>query len=165
MSDKIAFEVAYTEAIVRDAVRTYVWQRVIVHQKGLWIAELVVAALLAWLLLIGEQGWAVIAVGIAVLAAPCLIVMVWWAHHQNTVGKFRRMPTPTAQFSISGEGLEVKSHLGAAQMPWSSISEIWERPTYWMMFTGPNQFLTLPIESTPEMARSVIRTKVRRTIV
>ena len=124
MSDKIAFEVAYTEAIVRDAVRTYVWQRVIVHQKGLWIAELVVAALLAWLLLIGEQGWAVIAVGIAVLAAPCLIVMVWWAHHQNTVGKFRRMPTPTAQFSISGEGLEVKSHLGAAQMPWSSISEI-----------------------------------------
>lgn len=43
---------------------------------------------------------------------------------------------------------------------WSRRSEIWERPTDDDVYRSKPVF-TLPIESTPEMARSVIRTKVR----
>lgn len=155
-----AVEVTYTDEIVRDAVRTFVWRRGIVGQKGLWAAEVVLIALLIWLPLRGEQGWLFGVVSVIAILPPCLTIAMWVAHHRNTVGKFRRMTSRRADFMFLDEGLEVASELGSARIPWSGVTEIWERPAYWMIFTAPNQFMTLPLRTLSADDRDFLRSKV-----
>lgn len=156
MAQSRAATVTYSEDIVRDAVRTFVWRRGIASQKGLWAAEAVMIALLIWLLWSGERGWLVGAFGVVIVLPPGLIIAMWVAHHRNTVGKFRSMPTRRADFVFLNEGFEVASELGASKIPWSTITEIWERPDYGMLFTAPNQFVTLPIQTIPEADRDFL---------
>ncbi|MFV0475885.1 MAG: hypothetical protein ACK5MQ_17035 [Pikeienuella sp.] len=47
--------VVYTENIVRDAVRTFVWRRGVIGRKSLWLAEAAMLAFFIWLLWKGEQ--------------------------------------------------------------------------------------------------------------
>ncbi|MBB3611104.1 YcxB family protein [Rhizobium sp. BK602] len=155
-----AVEVTYTDAIVRDAVRTFVWRRGVAGQKGLWAAEAVLIALLIWLPLRGEQGWLLGVVSVIALLPPCLIIAMWVAHHRNTVGKFRRMPSRRADFTFLDDGLVVASELGSTKIPWAGVTEIWERPAYWMIFTAPNQFMTLPVETVSADDRDFLRSKV-----
>ena len=158
--DTRTFEVLYTEAIVRDAVRTFVRRRGMFGQKGLWAAEVSALCVLAWLVWRGDDMWLTFIVSVVAALPPCLIVLMWIAHHRNTVGKFHRMRNNFAKFAIGDEIIAVSSDLGAAQIPWSTISEIWERPDYWMLFTAPNQFMTLPIETVPLADRDYLRSKV-----
>ncbi|MBY5444564.1 YcxB family protein [Rhizobium leguminosarum] len=107
-------------------------------QKGLWAAEALSVAFFIWLLWRGEPGWLS-----SPLSAffPLLDYRDVAAHHRNTVGKFRRMLSRSADFTFLDEGLEVVSDLGSAKIPWSAITEIWERSSYWMIFTAPSQFM------------------------
>lgn len=137
--------VIYTEAMVKDAVRVFVWRRVVVAEKALWAVAAILLAVLVWQLWRGERGWLVGVLGAAVLLPPLLYALVWRAHHRNTVARFRAMPVPEAVLVFADDALGIESGLGTAQIPWSGIGEFWERPGYWMLFTGAAQFFTLPV--------------------
>lgn len=156
--------VTYTEEIVRDAVRTFVWRRVIANQKRLWVAEIAMVALFLWQLWSGDAGWLTGVFGGLVLLYPAMILVAWIAHYRNTVGKFRRMQTRQATFVFYDEGFDVASDLGSAKIPWSTVIEIWERPTHWMIFTAINQFMTLPIQTEKVDVLDFLKTKVRSTM-
>jgi hypothetical protein len=70
------------------------------------------------------------------------------------------MSNPVAEVAIRSDGLMLVSDLGSSQLPWSSLTEIWERESYWMVFLGSNQFFTLPLESFPHAARELVKAKV-----
>jgi len=161
MNDYTTYDVSYTEAIARDAVRTYVWRRGFAGLKGLWAIEILMLALLIWLVFSKGGAWQICIVGFATVLPPCLIMLIWIAHHRNTVGKFHDMADKRARFTLRDEDIDISSGLGGAQIPWSRISEIWERPAYWMIFTGKSQFFTLPIDTISAADRDFIRTKVR----
>lgn len=154
------YKVTYTDTIVLCAVETFVWRRGIGGQKGLWAVEFVLAALLIWFVARGDRGWAVGLLGATLLAPPSVIAAIWIAHHRNTVGKFRSMHSPVADLTIGADGLSVASELGSAQIPWSRLTEIWERPTYWMLFMDRSQFFTLPIETISMEDRNFVISKV-----
>ncbi|MBB6014497.1 hypothetical protein HNR59_003892 [Aquamicrobium lusatiense] len=160
MADGRRTSVTYTREMLESAVKAFVWRRGIAEQKGLWSVEAVMIAALAWLLWSGERGWPIGVIGVVVLLPPCLIVGMWVAHYRNTVGKFRRMPSRQADFVFRDDGFEVISELGEARLPWSTITEIWERPDCWMLFTGPNQFMTLPIGTVMETDREFLRSRL-----
>ncbi len=157
-----AYRVTYTEAMVRDAVRSFVWQRFVREQKGLWLAAAGLLVLLAILLWRGDRSWVVGVLAVVVLLPVLLLVAGWAAHSRNTVGRFRRMPTPSAEVAFREEGLSFASELGSAQLPWSVITDIWERPGYWMIFTAPNQFSTLPTATIAAVDLEALRSRVRR---
>lgn len=159
MTDSRNTTVTYTKDIVGDAVKTFVWRRGIVGQKRLWIAEAVMIALFLWLFMQGERGWLIGVIGMGVLLPPLVILLLWLAHHRNTVGKFHRMATHRADFTFLDDGFAVASELGAATIPWSAVTEIWERPGYWMIFTAPNQFMTLPLATVSAADRDYLRAK------
>ncbi len=150
------FKVTYTEEMLRDAVRTFVWKRIFTSQKAVWAIEV---ALLPWLFWYGDRGWLTGAVGIVILLLPLMVASIWIAHHRNTIGTYRRMPTPQAEFTFYDKEFEVMSALGSAKIPWSTITEIWERPSYWMIFTAPNQFMTLPVQTLSATDRDFLRSK------
>ena len=157
-----SIEVTYTEDIVRDAVRTFVWRRGIAGLKFLWALEAVMISLLVWPVWNGDRGWVSALVFIVVLLPPALIAAMWIAHHRNTVGKYRRMRTPRAELTFRDEGLDVVSDLGSAMIPWSTVTEIWERPAYWMIFIGTNQFFTLPLATLSPADKDFLRSKAPR---
>ncbi|WP_454688685.1 YcxB family protein [Achromobacter aloeverae] len=155
-----SYTVTYTERMVRDAVRTYVWRRGILGRKLLWILEIALLVLLAHGLATRPADWSLGVLACAVLLPPIFIATLWRAHHRNTVGKFHRLALPTAQIDFQDDGLGLRSDLGAACLQWPAITEIWERPGYWMIFTGPAQFMTLPTASIPDSALEFLRAKV-----
>jgi hypothetical protein len=154
------YVMTYTHNMVHSAVKTFVWRRGILGQKKLWLAEFALAVLFLWFFARGDRGWAVGLLGATLLAPPILISVVWLAHYRNTVGKFRSMQSPIANLTIGADGLAVASALGSVQIPWSILTEIWERPTYWMFFTAPSQFFTIPIETISTADRDFVRSKV-----
>jgi hypothetical protein len=157
-----AHRVVYTAAMVRDAVRTFVWRRGVVGQAGPWAATAAMLALLAWLLWRGDRTWLVGVVGAAACLAPLALALIWSAHHRNTVGRFRRMGAPVATVAFRPDGLAVASDLGAGVVAWAAITEIWERPGYWMLFTGRAQFMTLPLAGIPAADLARLRAEVGR---
>ncbi|WP_442909832.1 YcxB family protein [Hyphomicrobium sp.] len=42
----------------------------------------------------------------------------------------------------------------------SSVTEVWERPDYWMIFTAPSQFMTLPVQDLTPADRTFLRSKM-----
>lgn len=155
-----SFRGRYTAEMVRDAVQTYVCRRLVIEQKGMWVATLAMTALLAWMLWNGQRDWSTGVVG-AVVALPFLFLIAGWrAHSVNTVGRFARMKDPVAEIAYDEETLSFASDLGRAQVPWSSLTEVWQRPGYWMIFSAKNQFNILPDVGMPEGLRAKLRQQV-----
>ncbi|ODT82515.1 MAG: hypothetical protein ABS76_07820 [Pelagibacterium sp. SCN 64-44] len=108
----------------------------------------------------GERGWTVGVIGVVILLPPCLIIAMWIAHYRNSVGKFLNMSTHRADFVLSDQKFGIISDLGEAKLPWATITEVWEKPEYWMLFTGPNQFMTLPMLTFSSADREFLRSKL-----
>jgi hypothetical protein len=154
--------IAFTEPMLRDAVRTFVWRRGVAAQKGLWCVFAAMLALLLWLVWRGDRSWLLGLVGSTVPLVPLCLAAVFLAHHRNTVGRFRRMREPVARVTFQPDGLALASELGSGHVAWGALTEIWERPGYWMLFTGPSQFMTLPLAGIPAAELERLRAEVGR---
>lgn len=158
------FEVLYTETTIRDAVRTYVFQRFVADQKRLWLLSglmVVMAVYFAWK---GQPAWVIAIAGSAALMAPVLAALGWWVHLSNTLEGLRRMTVPRASIGFRDDALELASDKGKGELPWSALTEIWERPDYWMIFTARNAFNVIPKANVPEEAMAWFRNR-NRTIL
>ncbi|MEH6413952.1 YcxB family protein [Pseudomonas sp. CGJS7] len=153
--------VVYTEAMAKDAVRAFAWKRAVVAEKGLWAVEALLLALVVFQVWQGERAWWIGALGMVVLLPPLLFGTVWFVHHRNTVGRFRKMAKPEALIAFEQDGLAIESDLGSGRIPWSSLTEVWERPGYWMLFTAPAQFFTLPVADLSEPDLTLLRERLR----
>ena len=159
-----AFEVLYTESVLRDAVRTYVFQRFVVEQKRLWLLSglmLVMAGYFAWK---GQAAWVIAVAGSAALMAPALTGLGWWVHLSNTLGAFKQMTGPRASIGFRDDAIELASDAGKGELPWSVLTEVWERPGYWMFFTGKNRFNVLPMANVPEDSQAFFRKRNRKIL-
>lgn len=155
-----SFRLTYTEPMVRDAVWTYVRRRLIGETRASWVVAALLAILLAGMVVNGDRSWLVGALAAAV-AAPFLLVAVGWrAHFANTVGRFRSMREPVAEVRMSEDGLSFASELGTSDLKWPGFTEAWERPGYWMLFTGRNQFNVLPTGTIPPERLAWLRGKI-----
>ena len=135
----------YSESMVRRAVCVFMWRRLRASLAMYGLLLIGVAA--SW-------GMGSFVRGVGVAALFCLLlffVRIWCAHWQNTVGKFRALDPPQADFTFREADLSVVSSLGSSTMPWASFAEVWEQPGFWMLFIASNAFITLPLDGmTPE---------------
>lgn len=138
------YRIVYDEAVLRAAVRAYVRRRFFAEQRGLWAAEAVVLASFVGLLVAGDRSWVTGVLGTVAALPPLLVLGGWLAHLRHGLGRLRRMPDRAAEVAFRDDGLGFRSGLGSAHLPWSGITEVWERPGFRMIFTAPNQFSTLP---------------------
>lgn len=148
MGSNRTYTVTYTLEMVQDAVRTYVWRKGVLGQKPFWLMALLLIGLTGWMAWRGERGL-LLSVAIAAACMPLILTaMAWLAQYRGTVGRFRRMQKPEAQISFQEDGLAVASGLGggvgAGVLKWAEITEVWERPGYLMVFSGPARFSIIP---------------------
>lgn len=154
--------VIYTEPMLRQAVRTFVW-RSAMRRWWLWLAAILITVIG---LITGWHKGPSWADGVAItglILVPLFFSLVWWSHFAHTVGKFRAMTSPVGEFTFRDRDVTIASSLGSATLPWSSFVDVWEMPRFWMIFPARNQFVTLPIETLSEELRDFVRSRLPQT--
>ena len=153
----------YSEPLLREAVRSFYFRAVI---RGFGPFFFVMCALLAvclaYLLWSGDRGWAVGAFAAALLFIGIFFLVLFLAHHRNTIGRFRQMRSPEATLSYDDERFTLTSELGSATMPWSSITEVWRFPRFWLLLFSRSQFVTLPLDALDESTQDFITHKTQK---
>ena len=153
--------VTFSEPLLRQVVRSFFWRRLSEYLDwSVFAALAVVCGALAWSLLQGERSWFVGVLGSVLAVCPFLIVAAYVVHYRHTVARFRQKKNQTVTFQFSDTDFTVTSELGSATVPWTSVTEIWEFPRFWLLFIVKPQFVTLPIEGASEELLSFIRSKV-----
>ena len=151
------YELRYNSALVGSAVRTWVRERLLGKQPGLWVAEACLLASAVFLFAIGSLQIASLFFAVSML--PVLLVAVGWgAHHIYKMRQLRAMGETIASLSVSEEALHFSSGAGKAKMPFASILDILERPAFWLLVTGVNHFTILPTKGIPAPLLDSLRT-------
>ncbi|KGD86027.1 YcxB family protein [Rhizobium sp. YS-1r] len=156
------FPVRFDDEVVRDAVRAFVIQRTVREQKMKWGAAALMLVACLVLLLQGNFTLAILAVVVACFPA-LFSAIVWRAHSANAFGRYGRMKDRRADVSIDAEGFGIASDLGTGNLTWRNVTEIWERPRSFMLFSGSNAFNILPRETMPKEPQAYLSARsVRR---
>lgn len=159
--EQYTFTVRYDEAMVLAGVNLFL-RRTVRRQGGvLFLLLIAVGALvLVWSLLQGNRTWieGIIGISLAVLLLATIVLRRSW--RAQAVERLRRMGTPEATFTLTDDTISVVSGMGSSSTPWRLIVDVWETPSFWLLFQAPNQFFTLPTEGVPPEALAFIRQRV-----
>jgi uncharacterized protein YhaN len=146
------FTARFEDHVIREALMTFIVQRTIVEKKVIWMAAgLMLIACLA-LLIQGNFTMALMAFIVALF--PALFSLVaWQAHASSTSRRYKRMSGRSAEITVDPEGFGIDSSLGQGRLNWNNVTDIWERPKSFMLFSGTNAFNILPRETMPREAQ------------
>jgi hypothetical protein len=154
------FSVRFDDDVVRDAIRAFVIQRMIREQKMMWGAAALMVGVAVVFYLQNPVNLSLAGLALVVSCFPVVfLALVWRAHHVNTFGRYKRMGDRRAEITIDPEGFGVESDLGSGRLTWRNITEIWERPRSFMIFSGSAAFNTLPRETMPQEVQAYLSAK------
>jgi hypothetical protein len=98
------------------------------------------------------------------LSLLVLVALLYFAIYSTylhrSLAKFRRMNDPIAEITISDSDFHIKTSLGETRLQWRAFEAIWRFPEAWLLFTGKNNFFTLPIDSINIADRELICAKI-----
>ena len=156
------FTVRYDEAMVLAGVDLFL-RRSIWRQTGLlFVAILGVSSLvLVHAVMTGDRSWVIGLIGACLLFILVSFLVLRRSWRSQAVERLRRMGEPVATFTLTEEAISVASGVGSSSTPWRFIVDLWETPSFWMLFQAPNQFFTLPTSGAPDEALDFVREQVR----
>jgi hypothetical protein len=109
------------------------------------------AACLVFLVYNGDPSWIVGVVATGFVMGIAVPVAVYVVHYRNAMRKFQALGDPEATFTASESSFSVSSGARSSTLPWSSVTEVWQFPSFWLVLFSKAQFFTLPIaDITPE---------------
>lgn len=150
----------YSEALLRQAVFAF-WRRSV--GVGFIVALLVGALGLIVLIAQGVASWlagalaAVLVLGIGFTAA------VYVVHYRKSLRKFRQMDKPRATFRADESSFTMSSDIGTTTLQWSSVKELWQFPSVWLLLYSKAQFSTLPLACLSPETQAYIVQRVRES--
>ena len=156
------YQLTYTLAMVKDAIKTFVWRRGVLQQKGMFLASLVMTV--AWFVfdVKSKSAWVDIVYVVGIGMPWVMLLMLWGAHYPNIVNRFKRMREPVSTFRLDEQGLHFASDMGSASMVWHTLVDVWECPDYWLLFWGPATFNILPIAGIAPADLAYLKERVHR---
>lgn len=143
----------YSEALVLGAVRAF-WFRVTGWR--FFIPMAILFGLLVYSLRAGDRSWSVGVTGTVFALGVIFAVALYVVHFRASLGRLRRMRSPEAVFEPSDQSFRATSDLGATDVAWNAISEVWRFPDFWLLFLSRAQFITLPLADLDSEARELI---------
>jgi YcxB-like protein len=96
---------------------------------------------LVFLISNGDRSWVVGFLGTVGGMVVFFLVLLYVIHYRNAMHKFRAMGDPEATLVASEESFSVSSGIGSSTVRWASITEIWQFPTFWLLFFSKAQFI------------------------
>jgi YcxB-like protein len=148
----------YTEHLVAQAVRAF-WRKSV--GAGLFVAVALMIAFLAWRLVHGDRSWIVGFTAAVIVLGIAMPIAVYVVHYRNSMGKFREMTQPIAEFVADEGTFTLISDRGTASFKWDSVKEVWKFESVWLLLFSKAQFFTLPLEDVPDPMQAFILERVR----
>ncbi|MGE7371116.1 YcxB family protein [Neorhizobium sp. NPDC001467] len=155
------FTLAYDDGVVRDSARAFIRRRAFAEQRMMWVIAALMAAFSVYLL--GTGGNDVFAAVLLLLAvAPFICVFTFQRMLiTRTLKRHRR----TAEVTVDADGIAVVSEIGEGQMLWRDVTEIWELPNAFMIFTDTTVFDTFPKAGMPDMVQAYLKARAAQMVV
>lgn len=155
------FTLAYDDGVVKDAVRTFIMRRAFIEQRMMWVMAALIAAFSVYLF--GTGGNDIFAVVLLLLAiAPFICV---FAFQRMLITRTLKRHRRTAEVTLDTDGIAVVSEIGEGQMLWRDVTEIWELPNAFMIFTDTTVFDTFPKDGMPDMVQAYLRAWAAQMVV
>ena len=148
----------YTEQLVRAAVKAF-WFRS--TGWSYFAALAVVIGALVYLLGTGSRSWMVGALGMLVALGAAMAVVLYIVHYRAALLRLRRMRAPEAVLYPGHECFKIVSDVGASELSWRVVREIWRFPDFWLLFISRAQFITLPIAALDSETQQFILDRVK----
>lgn len=155
------FTLAYDDGVVKDSVRTFIKRRAFIEQRMMWVMAALMAAFSVYLF--GAGGNDVFAAVLLLLAvAPFICIFIFQRMLiTRTLKRHRR----TADVTVDADGIAVVSDIGEGGMLWRDVTEIWELPGAFLIFTDTTVFDTFPKAGMPEMVQAHLKARAAQMVV
>ncbi|HEV3076856.1 MAG TPA: YcxB family protein [Thermoanaerobaculia bacterium] len=154
-----SYVLSYTWPLMKRATVAYCWR---VTGWRFVLAVGLAAAGAIGLALRGDRSWLV---GSLALAAsfgaliPVALLVQQWRQGRRMLRDSESAPITLvlspAKFALSS------SALGASELPWSRVKELWQYPGFWFLVLTPPRFVTLPDACLDPAGRALIEEAVR----
>jgi drug/metabolite transporter (DMT)-like permease len=153
MSHQVTFQ--FDEHLIRRAV---LW-RLRRHYGIIYVvALLIAAAYLIAAVISGDQSWLVGVVGTILALGTVFPIASYAVASRRAVRRIREMAVPEATFTASEQTYSISSGGGSSTLPWSTLTEVWQHPDFWMMFLSKSQYFVIPLAGfTPEVREFVLQ--------
>lgn len=130
------------------------------HGLRFFVVFALLAAVTVYSISHGERSWVIGVIGSLIDFVGMFFAIIDVAHFRNTVGRFRQMRVPEATLSCSEDQFTLPSELGSATLPWSSVTEVWRHPHFWLILFSRSQFSTLPLDFLNDQTRAFIHARL-----
>jgi YcxB-like protein len=118
-------------------------------------------ALLTWMVASGDRSWVVGLVAAVVVVGLLFPVLVYVVHFRNSMGKFREMRDPVAEFVADDDMFTLSSDRGITTLKWNTVTELWRYDSLWLLLFSKAQFVTVPLDGVPDQMRSFVVERIK----
>jgi uncharacterized membrane protein YecN with MAPEG domain len=148
----------YSEQVIKEAVRS-VWWRTI---GPLFPAvSLLLAAFVIYRAIHGDRSWFIGVLGATVIIGAAVMIASYFVQLSRSLARLRRMKTPEATLELGEERFRVVSDVGAFEIQWSLIKQLWRFERAWVLLFSGSEFMTLPIDGLSEQSKEFIKDRAK----
>jgi hypothetical protein len=148
----------YSEQFIKEAVRSYWWRTI----GPLFPAvSLLLAAIVIYRTINGDWSWFIGVLGAVVIIGAAVMIASYFVHLNRSLARLRRMTTPEATLELGEERFRVISDVGASEIQWSLIKQVWRFEHAWILLFSGNEFMTLPIDGVSKQSKEFITERAK----
>jgi YcxB-like protein len=138
----------FDEPLLRRAILCFWWRVIGIRFV---IAMVVMAVGLVVLVSGGDRSWFVGVLATVLALGVAFVVAIYVVHYRHSLRVFRKMGDPEATLTLTESSLSMSSGAGSSTIPWSTVTELWQFPDFWLLFFSKSQFVTIPLANfTPD---------------
>lgn len=131
-----------SEPLIRQAILCFFRRSL---GAGFFVALALLVICLAFQLYTGDRSWQVGVLASVLVLGVVFPIAIYFVHYRNATRKLHAMGLPQASLVATESTLSLSSGAGSSSFPWSSVSEVWRFPGFWLLLFSRAQFVTLPL--------------------
>jgi hypothetical protein len=163
MPDRFVFSVHYEEALMKSAVRRYLFRAIVFEHNWISVAAFFGVLVCAGLVLTFREFDFTTGLFAGLLVGLFMLIgIVVLGHWSGIRAKLRRMKQPRETFRLRDDEFNVEADSGASTLKWDAFRDVWEFEGVWLLMMSSNQFVTLPLRDVPADALLFVKSKVAR---
>jgi len=163
MDDRFMFEIKYEEAVLKSAVRQYMFRAIILEHP--WVIAIGFSGAIFWAIatIVDRDFTFVTGLFLGVMLAELAFLgFIGWSHWRGMREKLRTMTNPQAAVHLGDDDIAIEADTGSTRVKWTTIKDVWRLKKVWLLMLARNQFITLPLVGVPGDALAFITAKVAR---
>ena len=133
----------YDESLVRRATLRYWWRQIGIS----YIVALVILAviLVSWVAS-GDRSWMVGALGTILGMSIVMMIVIYVVTYRRGLRRLKMMDKPEATLVMAESSFTLSTGAASSTTPWSTVTEIWQYPGFWLVFFAKHAYFTVPLE-------------------